>query len=395
MIAEFSLECSAGGRTRERADYRCPSFVSDTASQSSTFQLTWSTVNITLFTDLHKGREYCMALRSHFENRERICQLLVVALANILLTLSAAGQQSRVYIDYADGQSAPTDSTPGDSWSNAYKYLRNGLARAATLASPTATIEVWVAADTYRPDEDSSNPTGDGDTGKSFSLHNNIRLYGGFLGLNYPGGGETAKNQRRPLQNLTILSGDLENDDQPDFVNYDDNSEQIITAFDVNDSAVVDGFVIRGATGSGVSIGESDCAIVNCTIINNKGLDGGGMFITSASSATIINCKFMSNFATHVGGGLTTRVGSSSSTVRIINCLFASNTAQDAGGGVRAGRDTTTWLYNCTFAGMSLTQTPTIFRRSTPAAAALPSGATAHLALCDRAILSVASFGAM
>jgi len=197
------------------------------------------------------------------------------------------------------------------------------------------------------------------------------------------------------LQNLTILSGDLENDDQPDCVNYDDNSEQIITAFDVNDSAVVDGFVIRGATGSGVSIGESDCAIVNCTIINNKGLDGGGMFITSASSATIINCKFMSNFATHVGGGLTTRVGSSSSTVRIINCLFASNTAQDAGGGVRAGRDTTTWLYNCTFAGMSLTQTPTIFRRSTPAAAALPSGATAHLALCDRAILSVASFGAM
>jgi hypothetical protein len=99
--------------------------------------------------------------------------------------------QQRVHVD----QSSTAVNPEGDSWATSYNFISEGIAQAVFLSNDgTIPVEVWIAAGTYRPDEDSANPTGDGEVDKSFSMHNNIRLYGGFLGLNYPGGGETAKN---------------------------------------------------------------------------------------------------------------------------------------------------------------------------------------------------------
>ena len=68
-------------------------------------------------------------------------------------------------------------------------------------------------------------------------MHDNVRWYGGFEG------DETDRNQRAPLVNITILSGDIDGDNITD----SDNSYHIVTADRVDETAIIDGFhVIRG-----------------------------------------------------------------------------------------------------------------------------------------------------
>ncbi len=110
----------------------------------------------------------------------------------------------------------------GTSWSDAYNELQQALLD----AQPGA--ELWVAAGTYTPDFDASSGTHDGDQLASFYLRPTIALYGGFAGW------ETTRAQRRPLSNLTILSGDLAGNDLSATYSawdptVDDNSSIIIT----------------------------------------------------------------------------------------------------------------------------------------------------------------------
>ena len=78
-------------------------------------------------------------------------------------------------------------------------------ADACWLQSALATIvsgdEIWAAAGTYKPTTDPNNRTA------TFQLKMVWPVYGGFAGT------ETARNQRDPATNITILSGDIDNND--------------------------------------------------------------------------------------------------------------------------------------------------------------------------------------
>ncbi len=92
-------------------------------------------------------------------------------------------------------------------WDNAYIDLQDALDEAAALADQGSPyeigVEIWVASGTYKPDR------GTGDRFMSFSLHKNVAIYGGFAGW------ETYRDQRDFVNNETILSGDLNDDDDP------------------------------------------------------------------------------------------------------------------------------------------------------------------------------------
>jgi hypothetical protein len=145
-------------------------------------------------------------MRQFISSTNRIMMRLVIRMKSWLMPIvlafslwipMPAGAQTRLHVDTTVTAAFPTGQNPGETWENGFKYLKDALYRADEIhdeIDPDTVIELWIAAGTYRPDEDSANPTGDGEVDKSFSMHNNIRLYGGFLGLNYPGGGETAKN---------------------------------------------------------------------------------------------------------------------------------------------------------------------------------------------------------
>ncbi|MFM7715745.1 MAG: hypothetical protein ACKO7A_24510, partial [Microcystis sp.] len=78
----------------------------------------------------------------------------------------------------------------GSAWNNAYGSL------ASAITAAQAGDEIWVSAGTYKP-------TTGTDRNATFTLKNNVGIYGGFAGT------ETARTQRNIATNVTILSGEI------------------------------------------------------------------------------------------------------------------------------------------------------------------------------------------
>jgi hypothetical protein len=97
------------------------------------------------------------------------------------------------------------DNNDGSSWTNAYKYLQDALADAA---SDPNVNEIRVAQGTYRPDETTSDPNGTGNRIATFNLINGVALRGGYAGVT-----EVDPNKRDIDLYKTILSGDLNDND--------------------------------------------------------------------------------------------------------------------------------------------------------------------------------------
>ena len=167
-------------------------------------------------------------------------------------------------------------SGDGSSWANAYASLQTALGAAISGN------EVLVATGTYYP-------TTETDRTISFQLANGIAIYGG-----YPTGGGT----RDWNAHVTTLSGDLNQDDVPDFGNRTENSLHVVfdegSTIAINNTAILDGFVISGGNangtnapnhvGGGISNFGSSPTLTNLTISGNSaGNSGGGYIIISAA----------------------------------------------------------------------------------------------------------------
>jgi hypothetical protein len=249
----------------------------------------------------------------------------------------AVQAQSILYVD-----ANATGAGNGTSWTNAYPFLQDALAE--TESSGGAISEIWVAAGTYKPDQGVSQTTGDRQA--TFRLLDGVALYGGFEG------GETELGQRDIAANVTILSGDLNGDDGPDFANYAENSYHVVTYDDpAATGVVIDGFTISGGNadgpdgltnqGGGIHIrdGLVPClpggpTIRNCIVENNWAAHHGA--INDHGLTTVIeNCIVRNNFSGHEGGGLQIHSGAPT----ITNTRFESNVSDGEGGGAWAGSD--------------------------------------------------------
>jgi hypothetical protein len=229
---------------------------------------------------------------------------------------------------YVDADASGNDN--GSNWANAFTSFQSALDNAVSGD------EIWVAAGTYKPSSFYDGPT-DNNRHYHFRMINGVTIYGGFAGI------ETSASERTNYgsggANETILSGDIGTPD--------DNSDNCYHVFNhplgvgLDGTAVLDGFSITGGNanilaphnyGGGMyNSSSSSPSIINCTFTNNTASFGGGMSNIS-SSPSIINCTFKDNSVTNAsgvahGGGL--YLYSSSST--ITNCLFTGNTAQSAG----------------------------------------------------------------
>jgi predicted outer membrane repeat protein len=249
----------------------------------------------------------------------------------------------------------------GRDWCHAYPDLHDALAAARAGDS------IWVAAGTYVPGTTPED---------SFFPPAGVGLYGGFAG------NETSLAQRDWTANPTILSGDLNGDDAGD-ANRDDNSHTIVEYLDVDATAVLDGFVVRGGnavaasrhTGSaaGVYLSDASPTLLNCrfeantaeqsggavygyasssptlegiTFSGNRAGENGGAMYHQGNSATLKDCHFEDNHA-HYGGALF----NSSSVVTVSGSVFLGNTADSNGGAIISY--STTRIVNSVFLGCS------------------------------------------
>jgi hypothetical protein len=288
----------------------------------------------------------------------------------------------------------------GSSWTNATTDLQ------AMINASVANDEIWVAAGTYKPTRDvSGNATPANNRNKTFYIKRNIKVYGGFVGT------ETVLTDRNPSTNLTILSGDFNNNDvimgagaTLAITNNSENAYHVVivdgtsAAGTINTTCVIDGFTITKGNmdasyicGAGMyingAVSGASCnpTINNCTFSYNDAILGGGVecngrsgeaspFITNCifdrnrgtaangalningsnsgiCSPTIDHCTFTNNSAgPHEGGAMYIQVVSGGVAIPTIsNCIFDNNAAGDYGGAIFNHGTASPNISNCIF----------------------------------------------
>jgi hypothetical protein len=207
-----------------------------------------------------------------------------------------------------------TGANDGSSWANAYTTFQSATTKAVACSTVN---QIWVAAGTYKP-------TTGTDRNISFTMVNNVGIYGGFAGT------ETAISQRNITNNPTILSGDIGTTGVAT-----DNSYHVISNSGKNNTAILNGFTIQDGYGA------------NSNTFNGY---GAGIFNFGGSTPTIKNCTFMNNKSFH--GAAILNFGTTAAIV-IDSCSFINNTllagSNGSGGAIFNAQNTNISISNSTF----------------------------------------------
>lgn len=232
---------------------------------------------------------------------------------SLLLAVCQATAFSQV-IHYVKKDAAGANT--GTSWQDAFTELHTALDAADNGD------QIWVAAGTYLPQSSPANA--------SLLASTAVRLYGGFAGT------ENSLDQRNPLANVTILSGDIAGDDiAGDFTQKrTDNARHVlVVSSDPQYTTTVDGFLIKG--------GHTLIATADPDLEKR----GGGLLATTP--VVVRNCVFRDNYALS-GAGMAC-IGANASASRVDGCLFEANHGTSQSAGVFFRALTSGELNRCTF----------------------------------------------
>jgi hypothetical protein len=281
-----------------------------------------------------------------------------------------------MYVD-----SSATGSNNGSTWSDAFTSLQDAL----TMAVPGT--EIRVAQGIYRPDQFNLLDRVTRGRIETFELKSGVILKGGYRGIsNIQFPISNSPDERDPIRYPTILSGDLSGNDNPTTPlaalrtdpTRSDNTYRVLSAISVDNTALVDGFIITGGQadgatgqqlhrGGGLYIEQSSPTISNCVFARNSAITGGAVCTFKTTNAALTACRFDSNAAIY-GGAVTAFSGLSldacavtgnfaayggglyaTSSFKAARTLIARNTATLDGGGL-FNASTATALTNCTIA---------------------------------------------
>jgi uncharacterized repeat protein (TIGR02543 family) len=188
-----------------------------------------------------------------------------------------------IYVDL----NATAGNLDGTSWTDAYTNIQDAIDNA------TSGQQIWVAQGTYMPTTSNTNLRK-----ATYRINKILSIYGGFQG------NETQVAQRDAVANITILSGDLNMNDNTNIVQSEatrsDNAYHVVTlGGNFNEGAVVDGFTITSGNANG-SLNH----VSNSSAYNDE--TGGAIYAnpTGASnraSAEFKNCIIEKNTAKRSG----------------------------------------------------------------------------------------------
>jgi len=285
-----------------------------------------------------------------------------VALMAAIALSTPAGQQAALaatgplcYVDI----DATGGTNNGNSWTNAYTDLQSAL-------TDSNCTEIWVAAGVYKPGTQQS---------QTFTINEGEKVYGGFAGT------EVLLAQRNAVQNVTILSGDIDNND----INTDgnhinesatnimgSNSYRVVNMDGISTpmgpETVLDGFVITGGdsvgSGSGGMGGGLYCGgygagkycsptLSALTFSGNRAGNGGALYNNGGnggvSSPTLLFDLFQGNTATGSGGAVYNQGSPGTSSPSFTVVTFSENSAQMGGAVYNSASGSGTGISNPSF----------------------------------------------
>ncbi len=212
-----------------------------------------------------------------------------------------APDAATIYVDHTASGAAT-----GLSWTDAFTNVQDAL---------TASVngdQIWVAQGTYTP----TLRTDPGDPRTAtFTLVEGVALYGGFNGA------ETSLDQRDWETHITVLSGDMDNNDLTDPYGVvtdtanitGTNAYRVMTGGGVTETTIVDGFRVTAGkadgsypynSGGGMYNASSSPTLSNMVFSGNSGSFGGGMG-NYYSNPILTNVTFSGNSSTmDMGGGM-------------------------------------------------------------------------------------------
>jgi hypothetical protein len=222
----------------------------------------------------------------------------------------------------------------------------------AALTAAVSGEEIWLKEGVYKP------TTSDPDPRKAtFTLKSGVDVYGGFKGS------ETSREQRDWRKNVTVLSGDIDNNDTADAhgvvaLSTDingNNSYHVLIGNGLAASTVLDGVTVTAGLangaypdqqGGGIRNSGGSPTFRNVIFSGNSASYGGGIF-NDWSAPLFHNAVFSGNSASRGGG-----VYEESSTSAFHNVVFSGNSTSLQGGGVFNSYSDQTFV-NVTFSGNS------------------------------------------
>jgi predicted outer membrane repeat protein len=240
---------------------------------------------------------------------------------------------------------APAANGAGDcsSWENACTLQ-------SALTGSTAGDEIWVAAGLHKPTTMAT------DRVATFQLKSGVAVYGGFAGT------ETARAERDFDTNVTILSGDIDNNDSqtPIITDLDTvtgnttNSYNVVIGSGTDNTAILDGFTVTGGNanayphtrGGGMWNDSGSPTLTNVTLSGNTAANNGGGMYTYQSNMQLTNVTFSHNHS-YDGGAMY----NNTSSPQLTNVAFNGNTAGNSGGGIYNDFGSNPSLVDVTFSG--------------------------------------------
>ncbi|MCG2590997.1 choice-of-anchor Q domain-containing protein, partial [Rhodohalobacter sulfatireducens] len=269
-------------------------------------------------------------------------------------TLSISPDGNNIlYVDLDVDTEAGGYTGLGDSWENALPELSTALGWANNNwdGNSEGSLQIWVADGVYKP-------TTNTDQAQSFNLTNHVEVYGGFTGM------ETSLSERDWETNTTILSGDIDSNDEVEIVTSPtsqitgNNSYHVVNGSNADDTAVLDGFTITAGhasdnsapnnDGGGVYNDSGSATFRNLTITGNRSSRyGAAVSNRENSNPTIMETVIKNNFAGNSGGG----IYNNDSNPVLADVTIQENITADNGGGIYSHNNSSPVLTNVKIIG--------------------------------------------
>jgi len=259
-------------------------------------------------------------------------QIFRYLLAGVLaIAFAFLPSQGFSVIFYVDHNAAGAND--GSTWTDAFPNLQDALEVAVSGD------EIWVAQGVYKPENviDLDNDGVLDPREAVFHIPSGVALYGGFVGT------EMSVEERDWQANLTILSGDIDDNDLNADGNFiaesitdvaGGNSFHVIYTENADSETRLDEFVVTAGRAHLDAFMPFDY----------PNTSGGGWYNllsnpSNSSSPTIANSSFQGNYAKSNGGAFYTTPGSAGaeSSSLIENCEFSGNASGNSGGALYIG----------------------------------------------------------